>query len=60
MVKSCSFDLRWSAQMKPRDRVKLNHRVMLDVRSSLDVCDVSTCPQKSIGCVKSQQLLLLD
>ena len=42
--------------MKPRDRVKLSRRVTPAVRSSLDVCDVSTCPQKFIGCVKSQPL----
>ena len=35
------------------DHVKLSRRVTPIVRSSLDVCDVSTCPRKSIGSVKS-------
>ena len=55
-VKSCPLDHRWSAQMKPHDRVKLNRRITHAVQSSLYVCDVFTCPQKSIGCVKSQPL----
>ena len=42
--------------MKPRDQVKFNRRVTLALQSSLDVCDVSMCPQKCIGCVKSQPL----
>ena len=52
-IKSYSLDCRWSARMKPRDRMRLNRHVTPTVRSSLDVCDVSTSLQKSIECVKS-------
>ena len=52
-VNSGPLNRRWSAQMKPRDHVNLSRRVTSIVRSSLDVCDVSTCPRKFIGCVKS-------